>query len=143
MNTERARIEQKTFEYLFQKTGITEDQIKSKTRKREVVQIRQAICYFLNEYHKNLYSLKRIGKTVGGRHHSTVIHAIDVVTEQMEYENDFIKNTNSRETTNLIKDLKENIKIENVLLSFTRFDIEDMKKKELRKVKKTCHVCTV
>jgi chromosomal replication initiation ATPase DnaA len=51
--------------------------IKSKSRKRELVEIRQIFCYFC--FLQYGYTLKAIGKILGHRDHSTVIHARDNV----------------------------------------------------------------
>ena len=52
-------------------------QLKGKTRKREIVQARQACMQIA--YRKSKLSLKQIGKYFGGRDHSTVIHSIEVI----------------------------------------------------------------
>jgi chromosomal replication initiator protein len=61
---------------------IPPDQVRAKTRKREVVQARQVAMYFCK--HFTQHSLKSIGLHFGGRDHSTVIHAIQSVEDQME-----------------------------------------------------------
>jgi len=50
--------------------------IKDKTRKREIIIARQAFCYFSKQLTNN--TLKIIGKYLGQRDHSTVIHSIQV-----------------------------------------------------------------
>jgi chromosomal replication initiator protein len=53
------------------------DELKAKTRKKDIVVARQVAMYFAKEYTK--YSLKSIGYHFGGRDHSTVIHAVQAV----------------------------------------------------------------
>ncbi|MEZ4700544.1 MAG: chromosomal replication initiator protein DnaA [Rhodothermales bacterium] len=61
---------------------ITEDLVRGKTRKREVVQARQVAMYFSKELTQ--HSLKTIGLYFGGRDHSTVIHANQSIENQIE-----------------------------------------------------------
>ncbi|QCK13980.1 chromosomal replication initiator protein DnaA [Mangrovivirga cuniculi] len=63
------------------------DDIKSKTRKKEIVVARQVAMYFSKE-HTSL-SLKSIGYHFGGRDHSTVIHAVQTVSDLMEVDSKF------------------------------------------------------
>lgn len=62
--------------------NISDDLVRAKTRKREVVQARQVAMYFCKEFTQ--HSLKTIGLHFGGRDHSTVIHAIQSVENQLE-----------------------------------------------------------
>ncbi len=62
--------------------GIDERLIRDKTRKREIVQARQVAMYFCKQLTQ--HSLKDIGLRFGGRDHSTVIHAIQSVEDQLE-----------------------------------------------------------
>lgn len=62
--------------------GISEDLVRAKTRKREVVQARQVAMYFCKQLTQ--HSLKTIGLHFGGRDHSTVIHANQSVENQLE-----------------------------------------------------------
>ena len=59
--------------------NIAPDQLKSKTRKREIVQSRQVAMYFAKIYTKN--SLASIGSQIGGKDHATVLHACKTVKE--------------------------------------------------------------
>jgi len=52
---------------------LTPEQLKAKTRRREIVQPRQIIMYFAKKYTKA--SLQTIGAMCGGKDHSTVLHA--------------------------------------------------------------------
>lgn len=66
---------------------LTVDQLKSKTRKREIVQARQISMYFAKQLTKA--SLKNIGMHFGGRDHSTVIHACQTVNDLMDTDKKF------------------------------------------------------
>ena len=62
--------------------GISEDLIRAKTRKREIVQARQVAMHFCKQLTQ--HSLKTIGLHFGGRDHSTVIHANQSVENQID-----------------------------------------------------------
>ncbi|MFO8232879.1 MAG: chromosomal replication initiator protein DnaA [Longimonas sp.] len=66
---------------------INEDLIRAKTRKREVVRARQIAMYFCKEVTQ--HSLKTIGLHFGGRDHSTVIHAVKTVEDQVDTDSQF------------------------------------------------------
>ncbi len=74
------QIQQIVCEYF----SIPEDLVRARTRKREVVQARQVAMYFAKQFTK--HSLKTIGLHFGGRDHSTVIHAIQSIENQVETE---------------------------------------------------------
>jgi chromosomal replication initiator protein len=61
--------------------------LKSKTRKREIVQARQISMFLSKKYTKT--SLANIGKYFGGRDHSTVIHACQTVGNLMDTDSMF------------------------------------------------------
>jgi chromosomal replication initiator protein len=63
------------------------DLVKSKTRKREIVQARQISMYYAKDLTKA--SLKTIGMHFGGRDHSTVIHACQTVNDLIETDKKF------------------------------------------------------
>lgn len=67
--------------------NIPVEAVKSKTRKREIVQARQIAMYFTKDLTKA--SLKNIGMYFGGRDHSTVIHACQTVNDLMETDKKF------------------------------------------------------
>ena len=67
--------------------NIAPDQLKSKTRKREIVQSRQVAMYFAKIYTKN--SLASIGSQIGGKDHATVLHACKTVNNLMETDKRF------------------------------------------------------
>lgn len=57
---------------------VTFDDIKSKSRKRNVVMARQLICYFIYEHTK--LTLHKVAEMIN-RNHSTIIYSKDVVKE--------------------------------------------------------------
>ncbi len=67
--------------------NIPVDLVKSKTRKREIVQARQISMFFAKDMTKA--SLKNIGMHFGGRDHSTVIHACQTVNDLMDTDKKF------------------------------------------------------
>ncbi len=76
------------------------EELKDKTRKKEIVIARQVAMYFSKEYTN--HSLKSIGYHFGGRDHSTVIHAVQAVNDMIDV------NANFRGS---IDDLKEKLKM--------------------------------
>ena len=77
---------QKTVSEFFK---VSIDQLKDKTRKKEIVMARQLAMYFSKEY--TSLSLKSIGYHFGGRDHSTVIHAVQTVNDLYDTDNTFKK----------------------------------------------------
>lgn len=67
--------------------SVTIDDLKDKTRKKEVATARQVAMYFAKEYTD--YSLKQIGQYFGGRDHSTVIHAVQCVHNLIDTDHSF------------------------------------------------------
>lgn len=67
--------------------NISVDALKSKTRKREIVQARQVAMYFAKIFTKN--SLSVIGSIIGGKDHATVLHACRTVQNLMETDKKF------------------------------------------------------
>ncbi|MCS7052937.1 MAG: chromosomal replication initiator protein DnaA [Ignavibacterium sp.] len=62
--------------------SLPENKIREKTRKKEIVFARQIAMYLSKEYTSN--SLKTIGLYFGGKDHSTVIHAYNQITKNLE-----------------------------------------------------------
>ncbi len=77
------------------------DQLKSKTRKREVVQARQIAMYFSKQMTKS--SLATIGMHCGGKDHATVLHACKTVNNLMDTDKRF---------RGYIEDLKKKISLQ-------------------------------
>ncbi len=61
---------------------VDQDELKAKTRKKEIVIARQVAMYFSKDYTN--HSLKSIGYHFGGRDHSTVIHAVQSVNDMID-----------------------------------------------------------
>ncbi len=68
--------------------NLDESVIQTKSRKREVVQVRQ-LAMFLAKKHTELPTSK-IGLLIGNRDHATVIHACKIVREQAEVDKAFL-----------------------------------------------------
>lgn len=83
--------------------GISPEEMKAKTRKKEIVIARQVAIYFSKEY--THHSLKSIGFHFGGRDHSTVIHSVQSVNDMMEVDSKFKQS---------IEDLKKRLKMKAV-----------------------------
>lgn len=62
--------------------NVSHDDLKAKTRKKEIVIARQLAMYFSKDYTN--HSLKSIGSHFGGRDHSTVIHALQSVNDMLD-----------------------------------------------------------
>lgn len=77
------------------------DMLKSKTRKREVVQARQIAMFFAKQMTKS--SLANIGMHCGGKDHATVLHACKTVNNLMDTDKRF---------RGYIDDLKKKISIQ-------------------------------
>ena len=69
---------------------LNQDDLKDKTRKKEIVIARQVAMYFAKEYTN--HSLKSIGYHFGGRDHSTVIHALQTVNDLIATDKYFKQN---------------------------------------------------
>ncbi|MEA3494538.1 MAG: chromosomal replication initiator protein DnaA [Bacteroidota bacterium] len=67
--------------------NISIDDIKAKTRKREIVQARQISMFFSKKLTNS--SLCVIGKHFGGRDHSTVIHACQTVNDLIDTDKNY------------------------------------------------------
>ena len=67
--------------------GVTTTAVNSKIRKRELVTARQVSMYLAQKYTRMPAS--RIGKLVGGRDHSTVIHSCTQVEERLKIDRSF------------------------------------------------------
>ena len=80
--------------------NISIDDMKAKTRKKEVVIARQVAMHFAKDYTN--HSLKSIGYHFGGRDHSTVIYALQSVSDMID--------TNSKFKYS-IEELKKKIKL--------------------------------
>ncbi|MFP4059279.1 MAG: chromosomal replication initiator protein DnaA [Bacteroidales bacterium] len=66
---------------------ISSDMIRTKTRKREIVQARQIAMYFSKSLTKS--SLATIGSQIGGKDHATVLHACKTVNNLIDTDKSF------------------------------------------------------
>ncbi|MFO7862396.1 MAG: chromosomal replication initiator protein DnaA [Salinivirgaceae bacterium] len=67
--------------------GMPMEQLKSKTRKRDIVQARQIAMFFAKS--KTKASLSTIGSLIGGKDHATVLHAVKTVGNLKETDKRF------------------------------------------------------
>ena len=81
------------------KYGLTTDDLNSRKRTKAIAYPRQIAMYITRELTD--LSLPKIGDVFGGRDHSTVIHAYDKITEDLDNDPIF-----KIEITNLIKEIK-------------------------------------
>ncbi len=61
---------------------VDENKVREKNRKKEVVTARQVAMYLSKKLTRS--SLKTIGLNFGGRDHSTVVHAFNTITQQID-----------------------------------------------------------
>ncbi len=80
--------------------NIEPELIYDKTRKKEIVYVRQIIMYMLREFFN--ISFPGIGKEIGGRDHTTVMHSCEKVREEM------------KENPNLVQEIEQLQSILNV-----------------------------
>ena len=66
---------------------VTEQQVKGRLRKREIVQARQIAMYFAKNMTK--LSLATIGSQIGGKDHATVLHACKTVNNLIDTDRQF------------------------------------------------------
>lgn len=72
--------------------GIQEKQLLIKTRKQEIVKPRQIIMYLLREEFK--FSYPSIGSKIGGRDHTTVMHACEKISENIKKDDGLLDEIN-------------------------------------------------
>ena len=68
-------------------TGVSDAEIKGKSRARETVRARHLFFHFAREMP---FSLRQIGVMAGGRDHSTVIHGSDSIKRLCECKDKYI-----------------------------------------------------
>jgi chromosomal replication initiator protein len=86
--------------------NVVQDDLKAKTRKKEIVIARQVAMYFSKDYTN--HSLKSIGYHFGGRDHSTVIHAVQSVNDMLDTDAKFRYS---------VEELKKKLKMRNPSLN--------------------------
>lgn len=69
--------------------AVSEEELKGKSRTQSIVKARQIAMYLCKEYTE--LSLKAIGYHFGGRDHSTVIHAIQTISDLIEVDSEIRK----------------------------------------------------
>jgi len=74
-------------EYSAKMHGLPPDHLRAKTRKKDIVRARQVAMYLAKEM--TTHSLITIGLHFGGRDHTTVIHAIKCITEEIQKNSSF------------------------------------------------------
>jgi hypothetical protein len=75
--------------------GICTSLIKTKTRKRDVVQARQMAMFLLEKHRAG--NLKEIGRLFGGRDHSTVIHSKKAIQDMIDIDDNCVYKLNKIE----------------------------------------------
>ena len=85
--------------------NVTQAQVSSKSRKRDFVMARQVSMYLAQKYTKMPAS--RIGKLVGNRDHSTVIHSCAQVEKRLQVDRAFQAEIISIENSFKLKDAAE------------------------------------
>ncbi|MBP5338736.1 MAG: chromosomal replication initiator protein DnaA [Prevotella sp.] len=88
-------------EKVCQHFGVTQQQVFSKSRKREYVQVRQVSMYLAQKYTKMPAS--RIGHLIGGRDHSTVLHSCSTVEQRLRVDKKFLDELSSIERSFKLK----------------------------------------
>ena len=81
--------------------NVSTSEVNGKSRKRELVVARQVSMYLTQKYTKMPAS--RIGKLVGGRDHSTVIHSCTQVEQRMKIDKSFMEEIQSIENSFKLK----------------------------------------
>jgi chromosomal replication initiator protein len=91
-------------EKVCQHYGVTQQNVFSKSRKRDYVQVRQVSMYLAQKYTKMPAS--RIGQLIGGRDHSTVLHSCSAVEQRLKTDRQFVDDINSIEQSFKLKTSK-------------------------------------
>ena len=81
--------------------GVTQQQVFSKSRKREYVQVRQVSMYLAQKYTK--MPAGRIGQLIGKRDHSTVIHSCNTIEKRLKIDSTFSDEIRSIENSFKLK----------------------------------------
>ena len=88
-------------ERVCQHYGVSQQQVVSKSRKRDYVQVRQVSMYLAQKYTK--MPAARIGQLIGGRDHSTVIHSCATVEKRLKVDKQFTDELQSIENSFKLK----------------------------------------
>ena len=102
----RQITEEELFQIVEKKSGLTKENLISTSRKRELVDMRQLVSFVLKtDFNQTLSS---IGKTLGDRDHTTILHSIrkfyDLYETNVNYKNkcDSILKSAGIKTDNII-----------------------------------------
>jgi chromosomal replication initiation ATPase DnaA len=86
------KTKEETFEYILSEVSLHSDinrnDLIGRSRKREIVYARHLLAYTMHR--TGLFSLTDIGLKIGGRDHSTIIHAKDVVLNLLSVKDDIM-----------------------------------------------------
>ena len=81
--------------------NVSQQQVFSRSRKRDFVVVRQVSMYLAQKYTKMPAS--RIGQLIGNRDHSTVIHSCATVEQRLKCDKSFVEELNSIENSFKLK----------------------------------------
>jgi chromosomal replication initiator protein len=81
--------------------GVSQQNVFSKSRKRDYVQVRQISMYLAQKHTKMPAS--RIGQLIGGRDHSTVIHSCNTIEKRLKIDKAFVAELSSIENSFKLK----------------------------------------
>ena len=81
--------------------GVSQQNVFSKSRKRDFVQVRQISMYLAQKYTK--MPAGRIGQLIGGRDHSTVIHSCNTIEQRLKVDRAFSAELSSIENSFMLK----------------------------------------
>ena len=81
--------------------NVTQQQVFSRSRKRDYVLVRQISMYLAQKYTKMPAS--RIGQLIGGRDHSTVVHSCSAIEERLKVDKTFLAEFSSIENSFKLK----------------------------------------
>ncbi|MBP5380471.1 MAG: chromosomal replication initiator protein DnaA [Bacteroidaceae bacterium] len=76
--------------------GVTQEEVFSKSRKANIVTVRQTAMYLAQKHTKMTAS--RIGLLIGGRNHATVLHAIGQIRDRISTDKEFARHITELET---------------------------------------------
>ena len=80
---------------------VTQQQVFSRSRKRDYVLVRQISMYLTQKYTK--MPAGRIGQLIGGRDHSTVIHSCSIIEQRLKVDKAFSAELSSIENSFKLK----------------------------------------
>ena len=81
--------------------NVTTNAVNSRSRKQDIVLARQVSMYLAQKFTK--MPAKRIGKLVGGRDHSTVLHSCSQIEKRLEVDKGFNAELSSIENSFKLK----------------------------------------